>query len=49
MNINVFGKSSSSKNNGNKTDTSLFVQKHYLRSHYIEADIEEVYLPKKSI
>ena len=33
--------SSSSHDNGKKTDTSLFVQRPYLRSEYIEADIEE--------
>ena len=27
--------------NGNKIDTSLFVQKFYLRHNYIEANIEE--------
>ena len=37
--INVFGNSSTNKDN--KTDTSLFVQKPYLRSNYIEANIEE--------
>ena len=40
MPINVFGNSSSSYDN-NKIDISLFVQKPYLRSNYIEADIEE--------
>ena len=39
MPINVFGNSSSEINN--KIDTSLFVQKPYLRSNYIEANIEE--------
>ena len=39
MPINVFGNSSS--NSGNKIDTSLFVQKPYLRTNYIEANIEE--------
>ena len=39
MPINVFG--NSSNNSGNKIDTSLFVQKPYLRSNYIEANIEE--------
>ena len=39
MPINVFG--NSSKNNDNKVDTSLFVQKPYLRANYIEANIEE--------
>ena len=41
MPINVFGNSSSSYDNGNKIDTSLFVQKPYLRTNYIEANIEE--------
>ena len=36
MPINVFGKSN---NNENKIDTSQFVQKPYLRSNYIEEDI----------
>ena len=40
MPINVFG-NSNSKNSDNKIDTSLFVQKPYLRSIYIEANIEE--------
>ena len=39
MPINVFG--NSSNNNDNKIDTSLFVQKLYLRTNYIEANIEE--------
>ena len=39
MPINVFGNSSNTSDN--KIDTSLFVQKPYLRSNYIEADIEE--------
>ena len=39
--INVFGNSSSSNKNGNKIDTSLFVQKSFLRTKYIEANIEE--------
>ena len=41
MPINVFGNSSSSYDNGNKIDTSLFVQKPYLRHNYIESKIEE--------
>ena len=41
MPINVFGNSSSSRDNGNKNDTSLFVQKPYLRANYIESNIEE--------
>ena len=40
MPINVFGNSSSSYDN-NKMDTSLFVQKPYLRTNYIESNIEE--------
>ena len=40
MLFNVFGNSSSSYDN-NKIDTFLFVQKPYLRTNYIESDIEE--------
>ena len=40
MPINVFG-NSNSNDNGNKIDTSLFVQKPYLRTNYIESNIEE--------
>ena len=39
MPINVFG--NSSNNSGNKIDSSLFVQKPYLRINYIESNIEE--------
>ena len=39
MPINVFG--NSSNNSDNKIDTKLFVQKPYLRTNYIEADIPE--------
>ena len=39
MPINVFG--NSSNNSDNKIDTSLFVQKPYLRTNCIEAKIEE--------
>ena len=39
MPINVFG--NSSNNSDNKIDTSMFVQKPYLRHNCIEADIEE--------
>ena len=39
MPINVFG--NSSNNSDNKIDTSLFVQKPYLRTKCIEANIEE--------
>ena len=40
MPINVFGNSNSS-NFDSKKDTSLFVQKPYLRTNYIEANLEE--------
>ena len=40
MPINVFGNSTSTYDN-NKIDTSLFVQKLYLRTNYIESNIEE--------
>ena len=40
MPINVFG-NSNSNDNGSKIDTSLFVQKPYLRHNYIESNIEE--------
>ena len=39
MPINVFG--NSSNNSEQKIDTSLFVNKPYLRTNYIEANIEE--------
>ena len=39
MPINVFG--NYSNNFDNKLDTSLFVQKPYLRTNYIESNIEE--------
>ena len=39
MPINVFG--NSSNNSEQKIDTSLFLQKPYLRSDYIESNIEE--------
>ena len=39
MPINVFG--NSSNNSQNKIDTSLFVQKPYLKSNYIENNIDE--------
>ena len=38
MPINVFG---NSNNSGNKIDTTVFVKKPYLKSNYIESDIEE--------
>ena len=40
MPINVFG-NSNSNNSDNKIDTSLFVQKPYLRTKYLEANIGE--------
>ena len=40
MPINVFG--NSSNNSDNKIDTSLFVPKPYLRTNYIEANIEDI-------
>ena len=40
MPINVFG-NSSSHDNGNKNDTGIFVRKTYLRTNYLEANIEE--------
>ena len=39
MPINVFG--NSSNNSGNKIDTSLFAQKSYIRTNYLENNIEE--------
>ena len=39
MPINVFG--NSSNNSEHKIDTSLFVQRPFLRTNYIEANIEE--------
>ena len=41
MPIKVFGSSPSSYDNGNKIDTSLFVQKSCLRTNYIEGNIKE--------
>ena len=40
MPLNVFG-NSNSNDNGKKIDTSVFVQKPYLRTNYIESNIEE--------
>ena len=40
MPINVFG-NINSNDNGNKSDFSLFVQKPYLSTNYIEKNIEE--------
>ena len=41
MPIKVLGNSSSSCENSKKNDTSLFVQKRYSRTNYIECKIEE--------
>ena len=41
MLLNVFGNSSSSHDYGNKNDTSMFVQKPYLRTNFIEKINEE--------
>ena len=41
MPTNVFGNSSSSNDNGNKIDTSLFVRKPFLRTNYIESIIDD--------
>ena len=41
MPINVFGNTSSSHDNGNGNHTSLFVQKFYLGSIYVESNIED--------
>ena len=41
MPINVFGNNTSSHDNAKKIDSNLFVQKPYLRSNYIESNIEE--------
>ena len=40
MPINVFG-NINSNDNGNKIDTSIFVEKPYLRTNYIESNIDE--------
>ena len=37
----LFGNSSSSNYSGKNIDPSVFVQKPYLRSNYMEANIEE--------
>ena len=47
MPINVFG--NSSNNSDNKIDTSLFVQKPYLRHNYIERKFRRRYRLEKSI
>ena len=42
MPINVIGSNFSSYDNGKKIDTSLFVQKRYLRNIYMESNIEDI-------
>ena len=39
MPINVFG-SSNSNDNGNKIDTSILAQKPYLRTNYLESNLQ---------
>ena len=41
MPLNVSGKSSSPNIKCNKIDTSIFVQTSYLKTNYIESNIEE--------
>ena len=41
MPVNVFGNSYFPSEKDNKIDTSLFVQKHYLRTNYIESNMGE--------
>ena len=48
MQINVL-EYSNSINSENRIDTSLFVQKPYLRTNYIEANIEEDIEEKNNI
>ena len=45
MPINLFGNSSGKTED--KVDTSLFVQKLYLRSNFIESNIEDIDLKKQ--
>ena len=40
MPINVFGNSNSNDNNNNKIDLSQYARKSYIRSNYIETDID---------
>ena len=40
MPINVFG-NSNSNDNGNRTDTSIFIEKPYLRTNYVESTIKK--------
>ena len=47
MPINVFG--NSSHDNNNKIDTSIFVQKPYLRTNYIESNVKENIDHEKSV
>ena len=41
MPTNAFGYNSSSNDNGNKNDTTLFVKKTHLKRNYIESNTEE--------
>ena len=41
MPINVFGNSPSSLNDGKKSDTCFFVQNLYLKTNYLDSNIEE--------
>ena len=47
MPIIVFGNSSSSHDNGIKIDTSWFVQKPYLRTNYLESNLEDIDFKKQ--
>ena len=49
MPANVFRNSSSSHDNGNEIDASIIVQKFYLRTDYLESNIEEDIDMKKQI
>ena len=40
MPISVFGNSSSSNDNNNKIDLSQYARKSYIRSNYIESDMD---------
>ena len=45
--MNVFGNSSNNSDNINKIDTSIFVQKPYLRFNYIKSNVEDIDLKIK--
>ena len=44
MPINVFGNRCSSQDYGIKVDTSIFVQKPYLRTNYLESKEEDIHM-----